>query len=119
MYRDVYFTTIAKKLKAANLVFLCEPYGGPWRQDEIMPLVGSVMTEFWTHHGKYSPYELEPTVAALRKSGQNIIEAEAFTGDPADSKWDETPAWLKPIGDAAFCAGVNRMVYPPFCSPGF
>lgn len=119
LYRDVYFTTIASKLKAANLTFLAEPYGGPWRQDEIMPLVQNVMTEFWTHKGQYSPYELEPTVAALRKSGQNIIEAEAFTGDPADSKWNETPAWLKPIGDAAFCDGVNRMVLHRFVQQAF
>lgn len=114
LYRDVYFKTISKKLKAANLTFLCEPYGGPWRQDDIMPLVHNVMTEFWTHKGKYSPFELDPTVDALRKSGQNIIEAEAFTGDALDSKWDETPAWVKPIGDAAFCAGVNRMILHRF-----
>lgn len=114
LYRDVYFTTISKKLKTANLSFLCEPYGGPWRQDDIMPLVGNVMTEFWTNNGKFSPYELEPTVAALRKSGQNIVEAEAFTGQPNDSKWSETPEWLKPIGDAAFCAGVNRMILHRF-----
>ena len=114
LHRDIYFTTISKKLKAANLDFLCEPYGGPWRQDDIMPLVGSVMTEFWTNSGNFTPYELEPTVDALRKSGQNIVEAEAFTGHPEDSKWSETPEWLKPIGDAAFCAGVNRMILHRF-----
>ncbi len=114
LYKDVYFSIVEKKLKAAHLNFLCEPYGGPWRQDEIMPYVQTVMTEFWTHGGQYSPYELDPTVAALRKSGQNIIEAEAFTGDPSDSKWNETPEWLKPMGDAAFCAGVNRLVLHRF-----
>ncbi|MEO7211771.1 glycosyl hydrolase [Mucilaginibacter sp.] len=114
LYRDIYFKTIAKKVHAAKLQFLCEPYGGPWRQDEIMPLVDKVMTEFWTHGGKYSPYELETTVQALRKSGQNIVEAEAFTGDPRDSKWDETPAWIKPMGDAAFCEGVNRLILHRF-----
>jgi hypothetical protein len=114
LYRDVYFATISKKLRAAHLNFLCEPYGGPWRQDEIMPYVQTVMTEFWTFNGQYSPEELEPTVAALRKSGQNIVEAEAFTGAPEDSKWQETPEWLKPIGDAAFCAGVNRLVLHRF-----
>ena len=119
LHRDIYFTILAEKLKAANLTFLSEPYGGPWRLDEIMPLVKNVMTEFWTNDGKYSPYELEPTVAALRKSGQNLIEAEAFTGDPAYSKWDETPAWLKPIGDAAFCDGVNRMVLHRFVQQAF
>ncbi len=119
LHRDVYFTTLSEKLKAAHLEFLCEPYGGPWRQDDVMPLVGRVMTEFWTHKGKFSPYELKPTVNALRKSGQNIIEAEAFTGDPSDSKWDETPAWLKPIGDAAFCEGVNRLVLHRFVQQAF
>lgn len=114
LYRDVYFKSISKKLADAHLNFLSEPYGGPWRQDEIMPLVKNVMTEFWTHGGNYSPYELDPTVVALRKSGKNIVEAEAFTGDPNDSKWDETPAWLKPMGDAAFCAGVNRFILHRF-----
>ncbi len=114
LYRDIYFATISKKLKEANLIFLSEPYGGPWHQDEVMPMVHHVMTEFWTNDGIYTPFELEPTVAALRKSGQNLIEAEAFTGQPADSKWSEYPAWLKPIGDAAFCAGVNSIVIHRF-----
>lgn len=114
LYRDIYFATISRKLSAAHLGFLCEPYGGPWRQDEIMPMIKTVMTEFWTNGGRYNPFELDPTVAALRKSGQNIIEAEAFTGAPGDSKWSESPQWLKPIGDAAFCAGVNRMVLHRF-----
>ncbi|MEO7768426.1 MAG: glycosyl hydrolase, partial [Ferruginibacter sp.] len=119
LFRDVYFKIISEKLKAAHLTFLAEPYGGPWRQDEVMPMVHNVMTEFWTHGGKYAPYELVPTVAALRKSGQNIIEAEAFTGDPSDSRWDETPEWLKPIGDAAFCDGVNRFIVHRFVEQAF
>ncbi len=114
LYKDVYFTTLSKKLKAANLTFLCEPYGGPWRQDDVIPLVHHVMTEFWTDKGEFTPYELEPTVAALRKSGHNLLESEAFTGQPAYSKWSEYPGWLKPIGDAAFCAGVNRIVIHRF-----
>ena len=114
LYKDIYYTTISKKLRAAHLTFLSEPYGGPWRQDDVIPLVHHVMTEFWTNEGVYSPYELEPTVAALRKSDHNLIESEAFTGQPADSKWSENPAWLKPIGDAAFCAGVNCMVLHRF-----
>lgn len=114
LYRDVYYTTVQEMLHRAHLQFLCEPYGGPWRQDEIMPKVDRVMTEFWTGGGRYSPFEVDSTIAALRKSGQNIVEAEAFTGGPADSQWSETPAWLKPIGDAAFCAGINRLVLHRF-----
>lgn len=114
LYRDVYFTTVREMLHTAKLEFLCEPYGGPWRQDEIMPKIDRVMTEFWTTGGKYAPYEVDPTIAALRKSGQNIVEAEAFTGLPEDSRWSETPAWLKPIGDAAYCAGINRFILHRF-----
>lgn len=114
LYRDIYFETVRKMLHAAKLDFLCEPYGGPWRQDEIMPMIDRVMTEFWTKDGRYEPYEVDPTIAALRKSGQNIVEAEAFTGAPGDSLWTETPAWAKPIGDAAYCAGINRFILHRF-----
>jgi hypothetical protein len=72
------------------------------------------MTEFWTNGGKYTPYLVDPTIAALRKSGQNIIEAEAFTGVPGDSRWSETPAWSKPMGDEAYCAGINRFILHRF-----
>ena len=119
LYRDVYFTVVSKKLKAANLTLTWEPYGGPWRQDDVLPMIPIVMVEFWTHDGKYSPYKLKPTVAALRKSGQNIIQAEGLTGQPQDSQWDETPAWLKPIADAAFCDGVNRLVLHRFVQQAF
>jgi hypothetical protein len=93
---------------------MCEPYGGPWSIAEAVPHVDRIVTEFWTHGGKYDPFELAPTVVAVRAAGRNIIEAEAFTGDPHDSQWNETPEWLKPIGDAAFCEGVNRMVLHRF-----
>ena len=114
LYKDIYFTTVSKKLKEANLIYLSEPYGGPWREEDIVPLVHRVMAEFWTNDGVFTPYEFDPTVKAVRKSGQNLIAAEAFTGQPADSKWNEYPAWLKPIGDEAFCKGVNRIIIHRF-----
>ncbi|MDP9079206.1 MAG: hypothetical protein M3O71_17395 [Bacteroidota bacterium] len=114
LYRDVYFTTIAKKLKAANLKFQSESYGGPWRVDEVVPLVSNEMGEFWTHDGIYSPYLIDDVIWSLRQSKQNVLSAEAFTGQPADSKWSETPAWLKPVGDEAFCAGVNKIIIHRF-----
>lgn len=109
LYRDVFYATASKKIRQAGLKFMCEPYGGPWRIEEVVPYVDRVMTEFWTDGGAFTPYELEATVKALRRAGRNIIEAEAFTGKPEFSQWRESPAWLKPIGDAAFSAGVNLM----------
>ncbi len=114
LYRDVYFTTIAKKLKAAHLNFHCEPYGGPWKVDEVVPLVSNMMGEFWTNDGTFTPYDLDDLIKPLRSSGQNIFAAEAFTGQPVYSKWNETPAWLKPIGDEAFCTGINKLMIHRF-----
>ena len=114
LFRDVYFKTVAEKLKTAGLEFLSEAYGGPWRFDDITPQVGDPMCEFWTDNGRLTSYMTEPALAAIRKTGKNLILAEAFTGQPANSKWDEYPAWLKPIGDMAFCMGVNRFVIHRF-----
>jgi hypothetical protein len=113
LYRDVYFKIIKKKLHEANLKFACEPYGGPWRQDDVLPLIDNVMTEFWTSESIDNPF-LTLTIASLRKSGQNIVEAEAFTGLPDSSKWNETPHSVKIYGDDAFCKGVNRLLLHRF-----
>jgi len=114
LYRDVYFGIISKKLNAAGLRFTDEAYGGPWRPDDVMPLIKRPMVEFWTDNGVYSPCLLVPTLAAIRKKGDNLIQSEAFTGQPAFSKWDEYPAELKPIGDEAYCVGVNRIIIHRF-----
>lgn len=114
LFRDVYFKIVSSKLKAAGLDYLSEAYGGPWRLDDIMPQVSDPMCEFWTDNGKFTSYMTEEAIASIRKTGKNVILAEAFTGQPAHSKWDEYPAWLKPIGDKAFCMGVNRFVIHRF-----
>jgi len=119
LYRDVYFATAAQMIREAGLKFMCEPYGGPWRVDEVVPSVDRVMTEFWTGGGSFNAAELEPMFQGMRRGGQTLLEAEAFTGSPEFSQWKETPAWLKPVGDAAFLAGINslslhRFVHQPW-----
>jgi len=110
LYRDVYFPTVQRLLREAGVRFVCEPYGGPWDMGEVTPFVERVMTEFWTSGGRYTGHvdpQLYPAAGGRR---HNVIEAEAFTGSPDDSQWNEYPAWLKPIGDAAYLAGINRLV---------
>ena len=111
LYRDCYFATVSRLLKAANLRFVCEPYGGPWWQcEEVTPYVDRVMTEFWNGPS----YQGSGTGGMMQASGgklHNILEAEAFTGPPEKSQWTESPAGLKPAGDGAFCAGINRLVF--------
>ena len=109
LYRDVYFKTISRLLREAGLECVCEPYGGPWNINEVTPSIDRVMGEFWTREGSY-PMEQHAPVIAGWAAGRRVIEAESFTGQPNVSQWTEHPAWLKPIGDAMFCSGFNRLV---------
>ncbi len=73
------------------------------------------MTEFWATPNKNQFPEYEPsdrtksdfpTYAALACNKQ-IIGSEAYTGY---AHYSESPAGLKPFGDAAFCQGINQII---------
>lgn len=73
------------------------------------------MTEFWATPNKdqfpeYKPADRPvagfPTYAALACNKQ-IIGSEAYTGY---AHYSESPADLKPFGDAAYCSGINQMI---------
>ena len=114
LYRDVYYPTLKRLCHAAGLELSSEPYGGPWNVVEIVPQLDRVLTEFWTSHGGIQLHAGGDLVGSAWKNGTRIIEAEAFTGVPNMSRWDETPFALKRMGDAAFCLGVNRMMLHQF-----
>ena len=86
-----------------------EPYGGPFDEVFAASAADILMVEFWTNkRDSYGGRGL--TSAAGRTSGNNILAAEAFTGDPSVSQWTETPASLKVAGDSAFAYGINRLM---------
>ena len=115
LYRDVYYPTLKKMLNEAGLELSSEPYGGPWKIEEVVPQLDRVLTEFWTTGAKFKPYGGRgPLERSAWPSGKRIIEAEAFTGKPEISRWDETPASLKRDGDPSFIAGVNRQMLHQF-----
>lgn len=109
LYRDHYWGTLPQLVHEAGLKFNAEPYEGPWQIDEVVQDLDTPTVEFWSDHGRYSPSSLDPVVKSAHRLGDELIAAEAFTTSPEWARWNEHPAWLKPIGDAAFCAGVNRM----------
>lgn len=109
LYRDCYWSTPGPLAHSAGLKFSAEPYVGPWQIDEVVEHVDTPAVEFWTHGGKFSPASLDPVVESAHRLGDELIAAESFTSSPEESRWTAHPAWLKPIGDAAFCAGVNRI----------
>ena len=109
LYRDCYWATPRVLCHEAGLQFVAEPYTGPWEIDEVVKFLDHANMEFWTGKDTWSPVAADPIVPCAHELDQRIIGAEAFTTAPELARWNEHPAWLKPIGDAAFCAGVNRM----------
>jgi hypothetical protein len=61
-----------------------------------------IMSQFW-HWANV----IRTVSSAANAYGRQIVQAESFT---AWSHWQESPAMLKPVGDQAFCDGLNRMV---------
>jgi len=70
--------------------------------------------EFWINH----PYRTHPegidilrvvkeVSAASHIYGRELVEMEAFT---TVQQWQEGPFEMKPIGDRAFCEGMNKVV---------
>lgn len=81
-------------------------------------------TEFWYRReseavgesgdcfeGVFRSYAWTPAmVSAAHIYGSKIIPSEAFTANPGEN-WLAHPALLKPQGDWAFCAGINRFIF--------
>jgi hypothetical protein len=109
LFRDCYWATPRKLAHEYGLQFVAEPYEGPWETREVVQYLDHANMEFWTHKNEYSPVANRAVNDTAHALGQRIVGAEAFTTAPELAAWQETPAWLKPIGDAAFCDGVNRM----------
>jgi len=119
LYRDNYWATPGPLAHEAGLKFVAEPYEGPWKPDEVVNSLDFPAVEFWTTDGRFSPSSMDETMKAAHRLGDRLIVAEAFTSQPQFGNWTEHPAWLKPIGDAAFCAGVNRVNIHHFVQQAF
>ena len=102
LYRDVLFKLMSERVHAEGLELSCEPYSGPFTTTEVTPYIDRVMTEFWYGDRLHG--------AELAKWGHNVIEAEAFTGQPAQTAFTETPLELKVCGDRMFLSGINRFI---------
>ncbi len=70
------------------------------------------MAEFWLED-QLDPanFYLRPMPSAAHTNGKRITAAEAFTSYPQHSKWQIHPFALKSLADAAFCEGINRLVF--------
>ena len=54
-------------------------------------------------------WPLKEAVSAAHLQNKKVVALEAYTQGRAN--WDDCPATLKPVGDAALCAGITRFVF--------
>ncbi len=67
------------------------------------------MGEFWLH-GYHTAYSVFEAAGIAHTGGKNVVAAESFTSDDTEA-WRAHPASMKPLGDWAFAAGINRIVF--------
>ena len=106
LYAEKYFGTMARLSHENGLSLMAEGYGGVLDEFKVDEKLDIPAVEFWAHD-LYKSCGIVPSVA--HTMGKPIVVAEAFTSRPPDhSRWIDTPASLKALGDIAFTVGVNR-----------
>ncbi|MCX6899508.1 MAG: glycosyl hydrolase [Verrucomicrobia bacterium] len=87
-----------------------EPYDMNPCADLSLGAVADVpMCEFWLY-GFNSFFSCIEAASVAHTCGRPVVAAEAFTSSAAE-RWQAHPASMKPLGDWAFCAGINRIVF--------
>ena len=92
----------------AGMEMMLQPYGGPFDRFAAATTPDVPMYSFWTTD-RISLDTSTRAGPAAAAAGIGLVAAEAFTGTPDLSMWTETPAFLKPFGDAGFCQGLNHL----------
>jgi hypothetical protein len=87
-----------------------EPYDGTPCDDMTYGSRADVsMGEFWWY-GFDTCFSCTEASSIAHTYGKRIVQAEAFTSNPGED-WRACPATSKPLGDWAFCDGINRFVF--------
>lgn len=108
LYAEKFYGTFARLTHEHGMLLIGEGYGGVLDEFRVNAELDIPAVEFWNHQ-LYKSFGNVTSVA--HTTGKNVVMAEAFTSRPPEqSRWQETPANLKVIGDVAFAQGVNCMV---------
>jgi hypothetical protein len=87
-----------------------EPYDMTPCADMSLGSIADVpMCEFWLY-GFNTSYSVIEASSIAHTIGKSVVAAEAFTSTDEEA-WKAYPGSMKALGDWAFCAGVNRIVF--------
>lgn len=111
---DYYWKRFGELAKRHGMQYSLEPAGRQQFLYDTVNLLGTgdlPMGEFWMTEERPRP-DCKLAASTAHIYGKTVAGAEAFTcnGGPG-GEWRAHPFWLKAKGDAAFCHGINRLVF--------
>ncbi|MDR2473475.1 MAG: hypothetical protein LBD53_07965, partial [Tannerella sp.] len=113
LFAENYSEYFGKLAHDAGLLYSSEPYGNcPSDDIQYGSYCDIPMGEFWQSGGHSTDMgnaKLPASIAHVY--GKKTVGAEAFTAAPDGGKWTKDAYALKAQGDAAYCGGINRMIY--------
>ena len=111
---DNHYAHLKKIANDNGLTFYSEAAGPNYAQADLLKTSSRVdmgMAEFWVpsaHRPSMdSRFLLRNAASANHIYGNNITMCESFT--TLGPEWEETPFTMKPVGDQAFCDGLNKL----------
>lgn len=116
MFADNYVGHFHKRCKEKGMLLSIEPYGdGPFDDFQTGGRADIPMGEFWSRLMHDMRRTKLPAMIAhtygMRVDGNQIVEAESFTGAPDYTSWKNYPYSMKAQGDLVFCKGLTRYVF--------
>ena len=93
-----------------GLKLTMECYTTPGNDQDAANQIDEPIAEFWWPNGGGLSWSVKAMASAAHVNGNPIVGAEAFT-DGGLEKWMGHPANMKPLGDRAFCGGINRFCF--------
>jgi hypothetical protein len=113
LFAESYSEYFGELAHNAGLLYSSEPYGNcPSDDIQYGSYCDIPMGEFWQNSGHsvdIGNSKLPSSIAHVY--GKRVVGAEAFTAAPDGGKWTKDAYAIKAQGDAAYCGGINRMIY--------
>lgn len=129
-FSESYFSVVARWAEKKGLTYIGEStgrqaylYDAGWMRNSAV-----TMGEFWLDAGPGQGVRVDNKLASsiAHTTGKRLVASESYTASPQAARWQNHPFTLKPLGDRAFCAGVNQFVFHTFAhqpyrvsGPGF
>ncbi len=112
LMHEHYFGRMRELCHRHGIQFSCEAYHQSQFDNVTAGGCADIpMCEVWQSSFIAGPYWMKLGASPARLYGRSLVGCEAFTSNSRENKgdWHQTPWTMKPVLDAIFCGGVNRL----------